>query len=152
LPIDPSSLTRRRKRIGEEGVNVLLAVTIEAAQAAGLIKRSSVDRVIVDTTVMPEAIAHPTDSRLLEKSREHLVKLADEQGLTLRQNYNRQGLACQAAATRLDFVSLSSCAQHAQARHDERNPFVSLDLRLGITIAVKQREINAALVADSAPR
>lgn len=90
-PIDPSSLTRWRKRIGEEGVEVLLAVTIEAARAAGLIKRASVDRVIVDTTVMPKAIAHPTDSRLLEKSRQHLVKLADEQGLTLRQNYNRQG-------------------------------------------------------------
>lgn len=36
LPIDPSSLTRWRKRIGEEGVEVLLAVTIEAARAAGL--------------------------------------------------------------------------------------------------------------------
>lgn len=55
----------RRRRIGEEGVEVLLAVTIEAARAAGLIKCASVDRVIVDTTLMPKAIAHPTDSRLL---------------------------------------------------------------------------------------
>lgn len=90
LPIDPSSLTRWRKRIGEEGVEVLLAVTIEAARAGGLIKKSSLDKVIVDTTVMPKAIAHPTDSRLLEKSRQHLVKLADEHSLQLRQNYNRQ--------------------------------------------------------------
>lgn len=51
LPIDPSSLTRWRKRIGEEGVEVLLAVTIEAARAAGLIKKSSLNKVIVDTTV-----------------------------------------------------------------------------------------------------
>lgn len=90
LPIDPSSLTRWRKRIGEEGVETLLAVTIDAARAAGLIKKSSLDKVIVDTTVMPKAIAHPTDSRLLEKSRQHLVKLADEHGIELRQNYNRQ--------------------------------------------------------------
>lgn len=90
LPIDSSSLTRWRKRIGEEGVEVLLAVTIDAARAAGLIKKSSLDKVIVDTTVMPKAIAHPTDSRLLEKSRQHLVKLADEHGIELRQNYNRQ--------------------------------------------------------------
>ena len=90
LPIDPSSLSRWRKRIGEEGVEVLLAVTIEAARAAGLIKKSSLDKVIVDTTVMPKAIAHPTDSRLLEKSRQHLVRLADEHHLELRQNYNRQ--------------------------------------------------------------
>lgn len=90
LPIDSSSLIRWRKRIGEEGVEVLLAVTIDAARAAGLIKKSSLDKVIVDTTVMPKAIAHPTDSRLLEKSRQHLVKLADEHGIDLRQNYNRQ--------------------------------------------------------------
>ena len=90
LPMDPSSLTRWRKRIGEEGVETLLAVTIEAARAAGLIKRSSMDTVIVDTTVMPKAIAHPTDSKLLERSRQHLVKLAKDHGIALRQNYNRQ--------------------------------------------------------------
>ena len=90
LPIDPSSLSRWRKRIGEEGVELLLAVTIEAARAAGLIKKSSLDKIIVDTTVMPKAIAHPTDSRLLEKSRQHLVRLAHEHHLELRQNYNRQ--------------------------------------------------------------
>jgi hypothetical protein len=36
--------------------------------------------VIVDTTVMEKAVAHPTDSRLLERSREHLVKAAQECG------------------------------------------------------------------------
>jgi IS5 family transposase len=87
LPIDPSSLTRWRQRIGEEGVELLLAVTIEAA---GLIKRASLDKVIVDTTVMPKAIAHPTDSRLLERSRQHMVKFANDNGLSLRQNYNRE--------------------------------------------------------------
>ena len=74
-PIDSSSLTRWRKRIGEEGVETLLMVSINAARTIGMMKASSVDRVIVDTTVMPKAIAHPTDSRLLEKSRQHLVKL-----------------------------------------------------------------------------
>jgi len=89
LPIDPSSLTRWRQRIGEEGVEVLLAITIEAARAAGLINKASVQRVIVDTTVMPKAVAHPTDGRLLDKSRQHLVKAAEDNGLRLRQNYNR---------------------------------------------------------------
>jgi IS5 family transposase len=46
--------------------------------------------VIVDTTVMPKAIAHPTDSRLLERSRQHMVKFAQDNGLNLRQNYNRE--------------------------------------------------------------
>ena len=92
LPIDPSSLTRWRQRIGEEGVELLLAVTIEAARAAGLIKRSSLDKVIVDTTVMPKAIAHPTDSRLLERSRQHMVKFAQDHDISPRQNYNREAL------------------------------------------------------------
>ncbi len=39
---------------------------------------------------MPKAIAHPTDSRLLERARQHMVKLADEHGIELRQNYNRE--------------------------------------------------------------
>jgi IS5 family transposase len=88
-PIDPSSLTRWRKRIGEQGVETLLAATIDAARRGKVIKAASVACVIVDSTVMPKAIAHPTDSRLLEKSRQHLVKAAAEHGITLRQNYNR---------------------------------------------------------------
>jgi IS5 family transposase len=89
-PIDSSSLTRWRKRIGEEGVETMLMATIKAARKLGLLKAASTDRVIVDTTVMPKAVAHPTDSRLLEKSRQHLVKLAEDNGIALRQNYNRE--------------------------------------------------------------
>ncbi|MBB5405766.1 IS5 family transposase [Paraburkholderia youngii] len=89
-PIDPSSLTRWRKRLGEAGVEELLAETIDAAKRAGVIKAASVKRVIVDPTVMEKAIAHPTDSRLLERCREHLVKAAARHGLKLRQNYNRE--------------------------------------------------------------
>ncbi|WP_225781541.1 IS5 family transposase [Xenophilus sp. Marseille-Q4582] len=89
LPIDPSSLTRWRKRVGEEGVEMLLAASIDAARRGGVIKKASVQQVIVDTTVMPKAIAHPTDSRLLERGRQHRVKVAEGNGLKLRQNYNR---------------------------------------------------------------
>jgi IS5 family transposase len=86
--IDSSSLTRWRKRIGEEGVETLLMVSIDTARRIGMMKASSMDRVIVDTTVMPKAIAHPTDSWLLEKSRQHLVNLATDNNIALRQNYN----------------------------------------------------------------
>ncbi|WP_228098407.1 IS5 family transposase [Chitinilyticum piscinae] len=89
-PIDPSSLTRWRKRIGEEGLEWLLTQTIRAAESTGVVKRQSFDKVIVDSTVQEKAIAHPTDSRLLNRGREQLVKLAAEAGLTLRQNYNRE--------------------------------------------------------------
>lgn len=59
LPIDPSSLTRWRKRIGEKGVETLLAASIDAAHRGEVIKRASVQQVIVDTTVMPKASPIP---------------------------------------------------------------------------------------------
>lgn len=40
---------------------------------------------------MSKAVAHPTDSRLVERSRQHLVELAEGHGLSLRQNCSRQG-------------------------------------------------------------
>lgn len=88
-PIDPSSLTRWRGRIGEEGVEWLLTKTIEAGIEAGIIDKRSAEQVIVDTTVMEKNIAHPTDSRLYEKARLRLVKLAQQAGLSLRQSYAR---------------------------------------------------------------
>jgi len=71
-------------------VEWLLAVTIEAARKAKVIKAGSLEKVIVDTPLMEKAIAYPTDSRLLERGCQHLVKLADRLGIKLRQNYNRQ--------------------------------------------------------------
>jgi hypothetical protein len=43
--------------VGEEGVETMLMATIEAGRKLGLLKQSGVDRVIVDTTVMPKAVA-----------------------------------------------------------------------------------------------
>ncbi len=91
-PIDPSSLTRWRKRIGEEGAEWLLTKTIEAGRRSGTVKDRSLSGVAVDTTVMEKNIAHPTDGRLYEKARCKLAALADEGGITLRQNYNRLAL------------------------------------------------------------
>jgi IS5 family transposase len=88
--IDPSSLTRWRHRLGEEGVEELLLATIEAGRRSGVLRKTSMQTVIVDRTVMPKAIAHPTDSRRLERARQHLVKAAAKSGIKLRQNYNRE--------------------------------------------------------------
>lgn len=69
-------------------MKTLLAASIDAARRGGVIQKASVQQVIVDAT-MPKAIAYPTDSCLLERSRQHLVKVALEHGIALRQNYNR---------------------------------------------------------------
>jgi len=89
LPLDPSSMTRWRKRIGEEGVEWLLTQTIEAGKRTGVVKGNDLKRVTIDTTVMEKNIAHPTDARLYETARRKLVGLAREAGIGLRQNYNR---------------------------------------------------------------
>jgi transposase, IS5 family len=89
LPIDPSSLTRWRERIGPAGMEQLLAATIDAALTAGVVKPSSLERVTVDTTVQPKAIAYPLDSRLYNRGRETLVRLAAKHGIKLRQSYQR---------------------------------------------------------------
>ncbi len=89
LPIDASSMTRWRNRIGEEGVEWLLTETIKAGQRSGTVKDNDLKRVTIDTTVMEKNIAHPTDARLYETARRKLVGLAREAGIGLRQNYNR---------------------------------------------------------------
>jgi len=88
-PIDPSSLTRWRGRIGEEGVEWLLTQTIQAGQKSGVIDEDSAKRVAVDTTVMERNIAYPTDARLYERARGQLAELAQEAGVDLRQSYAR---------------------------------------------------------------
>jgi IS5 family transposase len=89
LPIEPSSLSRWRERIGASGMERLLAATIQAALAADAVKASSLERVTVDTTVQPKAIAFPLDSRLYHRGREILVRLAAKHGIRLRQSYQR---------------------------------------------------------------
>jgi IS5 family transposase len=73
--------------IGEEGVEWLLTKTIEAGRRSGAVEDRSLEQVAVDTTVMEKAIAHPTDSRLVERARAQLVDLAREAGIELRQSY-----------------------------------------------------------------
>ena len=50
----------------------MLTETIEAARRDKVVKAKSFEKSIIDTTVMEKAVAYPTDSRLLERSRQHL--------------------------------------------------------------------------------
>ncbi len=63
-PIDPTTLTRWRSRLGAEKLELLLKQTLEIARDRKLLKRRDLADVNVDTTVQPKAIAFPTDSRL----------------------------------------------------------------------------------------
>src|SRR5215469_2699582 len=104
LPIDPSSLTRWRERIGASGMERLLAATIDAAVDGGAVKPSSFERVTIDATVQPKAIAFPTDSRLYHRGREILVRLAGKHGIRLRQSYRRLGKRALRLANRYGYA------------------------------------------------
>jgi IS5 family transposase len=91
FPIDPSSMTRWRKRIGSGGMKKLLGETLEVAKRRGEIGRNEFSRVNVDTTVQEKAVAHPTDARLYQKARVKLVKMAKQRGIRIRQSYLRKG-------------------------------------------------------------
>ena len=88
-PCDPTSLVRYRKRIGPDGMERLLAETVRVGLDAGAVRPSSLERINVDTTIQPKAIAHPLDSRLDHKALEVLVRQAKRAGIRLRQSYLR---------------------------------------------------------------
>jgi IS5 family transposase len=91
LPIDPSSMTRWRKRLGSKELELLLTQTLETAKREGKLTEQHMERVNVDTTVQEKAIAYPTDARLYHKARVLLVKAAKKRGIALRQSYLRLG-------------------------------------------------------------
>src|ERR1700704_1287578 len=91
LPLDRSSMTHWRNRMGEERLQALLQESLAVATKTGAMKPSELSRVIVDTTVQPKNVTFPTDARLLNRAREKLVKLAKKLGVELRQSYARVG-------------------------------------------------------------
>jgi IS5 family transposase len=91
LPFDRSSLTRWRQRMGEDRLNALIQESLAVAAKTGALKPSELAAAVVDTTVQPKNVAHPTDAKLLNRARERLVRLAKKHGVALRQSYARVG-------------------------------------------------------------
>src|ERR1700726_659881 len=91
LPLDRSSMTHWRHRMGEERLQALLQESLAVATRTGAMKPGDLARVIVDTTVQPKNITFPTDAKLMNRAREKLVKLAKKLGVGLRQSYARVG-------------------------------------------------------------
>jgi transposase, IS5 family len=84
LPCDPSDLVYFRKRIGEAGAQLILAVS---AQMHG--KAAMESTVVVDTTIQEKNITHPVDSKLHVRIVEHCWRLAQSWSISLRRSYRR---------------------------------------------------------------
>lgn len=91
FPLDPSSMSKWRKRLKKFNLEKLLEETINIGLKTKTIKKRDLDKTIVDTTVQEKAIAYPTDSRLYHRARVLLVVLAKKHGIKLRQSYVRLG-------------------------------------------------------------
>lgn len=91
LPINPSSMTRWRKKIAAAGAETLLAETLAAGLLLRVIRPQHLQRVVVDTTVQEKAVAYPTDAKLFDDMRRKLVRMSAAEGLRLRQSYARMG-------------------------------------------------------------
>ena len=91
LPLDRSSMTNWRQRMGEERLQGPLQESLAVATKTGAMNPGDLARVIVDTTVQPKNVIFPTDAKLLNRAREKMVKLAKKCGVELRQPYTRVG-------------------------------------------------------------
>jgi len=88
---DRSSLTRWRQRMGEDRLAALIQESLAVAAKTEALKPSELKAVVVDTTVQPKNVAHPSDAKLMNRARERLVRLARKHGVALRQSYARVG-------------------------------------------------------------
>ena len=77
FPVNPSQLSRWRKRIGPEDCEKMLRLTIDAGSTSKTVQPKCFEKIIVDTTVQPKGVAHPTDARLYHKTLTVLVRIAN---------------------------------------------------------------------------
>lgn len=83
-PCEASELVHFRKRIGAEGIELILKESIRINGKDGKEDTGS-----IDTTVQEKNITYPTDSKLHRKIIKKCLALAQKEGLELRQSYTR---------------------------------------------------------------
>jgi len=89
FPIERSSMTHWRKRVGDESLDMLLQESLYVALNTKALKPQDLTKITVDTTVQEKAITFPTDAKLHYKAIERLGDIAKEHGIDLRQSYVR---------------------------------------------------------------
>jgi len=110
----------------------LIQESLSVAHKTGALASRDLERVVVDTTVQPKAIAHPTDARLCHRALEKLVDLARRHQVRLRQSYRR--LAKRAAI-------MVGRYTHAHQFKRARRALTFLRVRLGRVIRDIRRKI-----------
>jgi len=84
FPVEPSDLVHFRHRIGEDGVEKILEVSIKLHG-----EDSKEKDVVIDTTVQEKNITFPTDVKLNKKIIDQCTKISKKEGIEVRQSYKR---------------------------------------------------------------
>jgi len=85
LPCDPSDMTYFRKRIGNEGFEKILAVSIHLHG-----DKIQEDEMCIDTTVQEKNITFPTEAKQYRKIHSHLLKIARKERIALSRTYEKE--------------------------------------------------------------
>lgn len=88
IPCVPTELIAFRKRIGEPGMELILQESIRINKPPNDNKNEPVI-ISVDTTVQEKNITYPTDDKQYKKIIKNCWKIADKEGIDLRQSYTR---------------------------------------------------------------
>ena len=83
LPCEPSELVHFRKRIGQEGVDKVLKMTVQLHVE----KISKEQELVADTTVQEANVKFPTDTRLHLDCIEKLWRMGDAESIKWRRRY-----------------------------------------------------------------
>lgn len=84
-PFDPTELIKFRQRVGESGAEKILSLSIDLFEK----KEIEEKEVLIDTTVQEKNITFPTDTKLQKRIIEKCRKIAEKEGIELRQSYKR---------------------------------------------------------------
>jgi IS5 family transposase len=84
-PFDPSEFVHFRKRLGTDGAEKLLKLSISLFEAEEVEEKE----VLIDTTVQEKNITFPTDTKLHKKIIEGCWKISEKEDIELRQSYKR---------------------------------------------------------------
>ena len=89
FPIERSSMTHWRKRVGDKSLKILLQESLMVGLRSKALKPQDLTKITVDTTVQEKVITFPTDAKLHYKAIEKLGEAAKEHGIDWRQSYMR---------------------------------------------------------------
>ena len=87
-PMNPIDMTKFRNRIGEDGTEKILRISLMVN--AEEVTEKELEQVMIDSTVQEKNITFPTDAKLYRKIIERVLKMSAREHIRLRRSYTRE--------------------------------------------------------------